>query len=461
MAQGYDLKQIEVEQDPWMSLIEGGILYLRLPAKARILCLSGLAWPDVDWSYFNTWLKFAKANKPKNGEPYYIFVLGHFVNDIAIKSLWDKTGSTYISEYVPAPEILKAQKAGNFDQRVAAAGHDCGHNLIKRIADETGAHVVVIPGFGHFRIPNEARLMKWINRRKKKLMNEAVKAQHSADKAARQADVAAGKADKAAGKATEAAGLAGRGKSAKEEKARQAAKKAKQVAREAATKATNASREAKRAATAASGHAAALTDVTAEAPHSVEEFLDLKNVENVTVLGFGSAIAVNDDSLFLPGYFKRRNPGDAAMIELAQREFRIIVRPFGFKTASSWLTAPKHTLPDLDVNFLESHEFGFMWNQRRMGQLGDYDKYTPSFWGGQLEGGDAQTPAELFGESVPFVIGDDQRRSFTAELLDAKAYTESTAAASPLVILPKNIPAAHIGPPMGAQREGKKSHFEV
>jgi hypothetical protein len=459
MTQAYNPKQVTVEEDPWMSLMEGGILYLRLPAKARILCLSGLAWPDVDWSYFNTWLQFAKANKPKNGEPYYIFILGHFVNDVAIKWLWDKTGSTYIAKYVPAPEILEAQKAGNFDQRIAAAGHDCGHNLIKFIADQTGAHVVIIPGFGHFRIPNEARLMKWINRKKKKLMKEAESAQQTADRLACKAEAAAEKLAKAEERAektakeeakntAKAADAAARGKSVKGENAGTVA-----AAKEDLAKATL-------AATEASGQAAALTDITLEVPQSVEEFLDLKSVKNVTVLNFGSGIVVNDDALFLPGYFKRRNPGDASMIELGQRDFRILVRSFGFKTASSWLTVPKHTLPDFVVNFLESHEFGFMWHQHRMGHLGDYDKYTPSFWAGQVEGGDEITPGELFGETVPLVIGDDRRRSFIAELLDPAPYTEESLAANPRQIVPVNIPAAHIGLPMGAQRKGK-SHFEV
>ena len=141
----------------------------------------------------------------------------------------------------------------------------------------------------------------------------------------------------------------------------------------------------------------------------------------VDVLRYGSAVLVNDRTLFMIGDFRRRAPGDASHVEWEQRGLNI-VRSFDGKVASGWMTTPDHTLPGLQLKFHEFHEVGYLWDSTRMGHFRDYDRRAPGFWTGLMVDG------ELFGKAVPIFAGNDDRRSF---VVDGVPYTEEEAGALP------------------------------
>ena len=89
---------------------------------------------------------------------------------------------------------------------------------------------------------------------------------------------------------------------------------------------------------------------------------------------------------------------------------------FDGKVFSGYFSSPKHTLPSLQLNHWETHEVGYLWDAKKMGQLRDYDRRAQGFWTGIVVEG------ELFGQSVPIVRGDDNRRSFW---VDGSGYIET------------------------------------
>ena len=163
------------------------------------------------------------------------------------------------------------------------------------------------------------------------------------------------------------------------------------------------------------------SDPTRSLPRRLDELLGLKDEPLVQVLRFGSAILVNGKYLFMIGDFRRRHPGDAALIEWEQRGLNII-RSFDGKVASGWFTNSGDTVPAPKLNYFEAHEVGYLWDPVRMGHLRDYDRRASGFWTGVVVDG------EIFGQAVPIIRGKDGRRSF---VVDGKVYTEDKACCLP------------------------------
>jgi hypothetical protein len=134
----------------------------------------------------------------------------------------------------------------------------------------------------------------------------------------------------------------------------------------------------------------------------------------IHVLRYGSAVLLNDKTLFMIGDFRRRHGADSSAVEWEQRGYNI-VRSFDGKVGSAWRTSANHTLPGLQLNFQEFHEIGYLWDPARMGHLRDYDRRACGFFTGVIE------HDELFGQAVPVIRGNDGRRTF---VVDAVPYTE-------------------------------------
>ncbi|HMP50355.1 MAG TPA: hypothetical protein PKD05_02275 [Candidatus Melainabacteria bacterium] len=157
------------------------------------------------------------------------------------------------------------------------------------------------------------------------------------------------------------------------------------------------------------------SDPTIELPRKLEVLFNLHKHEMIRIIRYGAAVEVNGDTLFMIGDFRRRHPGGASLVEWEQRH-KNIVRSFDGKVFSGYFSSPKHTLPSLQLNHWETHEVGYLWDAKKMGQLRDYDRRAQGFWTGIVVEG------ELFGQSVPIVRGDDNRRSFW---VDGRGYIET------------------------------------
>ncbi len=160
------------------------------------------------------------------------------------------------------------------------------------------------------------------------------------------------------------------------------------------------------------------TDPNRKVPTDFAKFLYLNQNPRVKVLGYESALLVNDHTLYMIGDFKRRHPGDAAFIEWEQRGYSI-VRSFGGMLSSGWHTTTKHSQPTLTKLQHQEHETGYVWDDLLNGHLRDYDRRAPGFFSGEYRLG------ELFGECIQVIRGNDDRRSFLGA--DFKIYSEAEA----------------------------------
>ncbi len=146
-----------------------------------------------------------------------------------------------------------------------------------------------------------------------------------------------------------------------------------------------------------------------DVPEAFDEFLGLKGNKNITVLPFGSALLVNDSSLFLIGDFRRRNPFTAARTEQANHiDMDVIVRSFDGKVSSAWETFPVHTMPEPKRRFRSMHEVGNLFDiSKGLGYLRKYDLRASGLVYGEIRNG------RMHGWAVPALKGADGRRAFT------------------------------------------------
>ncbi len=151
-------------------------------------------------------------------------------------------------------------------------------------------------------------------------------------------------------------------------------------------------------------------------PTEFRDFLYLNSNPRVKVLPYNSALLANDHTLFMIGDFKRRNEGDAVLVEWQQRHYPAIIRSLDGKLASGWFTTTEHTQPTMTVQQFQTHEIGFLWDEVENDQLRDYDRRAQGFFAGRYVDG------ELFGSTIDILRGDDDRRSFFAP--NNKMYTE-------------------------------------
>lgn len=165
------------------------------------------------------------------------------------------------------------------------------------------------------------------------------------------------------------------------------------------------------------------SDPDRKIPINFRDFLYLNGNPRIRVLPYNAALLVNDHSLFMIGDFKRRNEGDAALVEWQQRHFRAIIRSLNGSLASGWFSTTEHTQPTLTKVPNQAHEIGYLWDEVANGQMRDYDRRAPGFFAGRY------IDNELFGSTIVILRGNDGKRAFYAP--DGDIYEEPTAGAVP------------------------------
>jgi len=333
MPKATHFKRVVVKEDPKTSLHEAGIYPMQLKDGMRVVALAHMYFPHHDRSMVEQILQYLRDTKPE-----VVFLLGGIIDEEAFKRFGEEE-ENYLHDYPDAPEVAEAMAAGGFEDQVLALGEMCG-KFIEQFQVASGGKVIYIPSATHLSMPNEIRLMEWIQQTKRVWDGWVV-----------------------------------------------AHPKAKEHP----------------------------SDPTISLPKKLDVLFNLHNNKNIHVLRYGSAVKVNDKTLFMIGDFRRRHAADASAVEWEQRLYNI-VRSFDGKVSSAWRTSADHTLPGLQLKFQEFHEIGFLWDPGRMGHLRDYDRRAAGFFTGLVAHG------ELFGVSVPVIRGNDDRRTF---VVDGVAYTEA------------------------------------
>jgi hypothetical protein len=104
-------------------------------------------------------------NYLRDTKPEVVLLMGGIVSEDAFRSLCD-TEDNYLHDDPEVPEVLEARKAGLFEDQVLKLGEICG-NFIKSIAEASGGTVVYVPSWTHLSMPNEVRLMEYIQFKKR------------------------------------------------------------------------------------------------------------------------------------------------------------------------------------------------------------------------------------------------------------------------------------------------------
>lgn len=333
MSKATHYKSVVVKEDQKTSLAEAGIAELELEDGMRAVALAHVFFPHHDRGMFELVLQYLRDTKPE-----VVFLLGGMISEEAFRSLGEDKQHHLHDGVADVPEIIEAKQAGGFEDMVLKLGELCG-KFLESIQEASGGKVFYIPSATHLSMPNEIRIMEWIQVTKRNRDGWSSNNPNASDFP---------------------------------------------------------------------------SDPTIDLPTKLDLLFNLHEHEWIRILRYGSGVLVNNEHLFMIGDYRRRNAGDAAYVEWEQRKYNI-VRSFDGKVASAWFTTPENTMPGLNLNFWDTHEVGHLWDVKLMGHLRDYDRRCPGFWTGVVVSG------SLFGQSIPVVRGEENRRSFW---VDGVAYTE-------------------------------------
>jgi hypothetical protein len=368
MSQMTSSRSVVVERDPWTSLRAGKIRPVQLPDGATIVALGNVVYPYHDRLLLDSIFEFLDAQRP-----VLTILSGSIFGEDPFERLLDERAS-YIHNFQEVPEVIAAREAKQWDDRVSYLLDDCGR-FLKSIADASRGQVVYIPSCTHFRMPNEYRMVKYLQGKKKSmdamtlafLKKKPTKAQikeliaDSGDPAALEAELNLGE-------------LLERGLHSP----------------------------------------VVLSDPNRPMPKELDKLLGVHGMDNILILDFGSGVRINNDLLYIVGSFKRRSPGGASMVERKNLDMSV-VRAFGGRVYSAWMNIPEHTFPSLVRRHMQFHELGYLWDAQKMANLGDYEWWSPGFWAGKVVCG------QVFGRSLYFRRGNNGKRSF---VWNGKAYSE-------------------------------------
>lgn len=164
MSKSTQFKSVVVKEDPKTSLAESGIYDLTLPDGARVVALGHAFFPNHDRSLHQLVLQYLRDAKPA-----VVLLLGGMVDENAFRSLADDE-ENYLHDFPDAPEVDEARQEGSFEKQVLALGESCG-DFIRSFAQASGGKVVYIPSATHLSMPNEVRLMEFVQFKKRVLDN--------------------------------------------------------------------------------------------------------------------------------------------------------------------------------------------------------------------------------------------------------------------------------------------------
>ncbi len=155
MPKGTHFKSVVVKEDPKTSLKEAGIFRMTLKNGMRAVAIGHLYYPHHDRNLVELLHRYLRATKPE-----VIFMLGGMVDEDAFKSFGEDK-SNYLHDFPDAPEVQECMEAGGFEDQVLALGEKCGA-FISSFAEASGGKVIYVPSATHLSMPNEIRLMEWI-----------------------------------------------------------------------------------------------------------------------------------------------------------------------------------------------------------------------------------------------------------------------------------------------------------
>ncbi len=164
MSKSTSFKRVVVKEDPKTSLHEAGIYKMTLKDGMRVVALAHMYFPHHDRSMLEQVLQYLRDNKPE-----LVILLGGIVDEEAFKA-FNEDEENYLHDYPHAPEVEEAMEAGGFEEQVLKMGELCG-KFIERFQEASGGKVVYIPSATHLSMPNEIRLMEWIQATKRNLDN--------------------------------------------------------------------------------------------------------------------------------------------------------------------------------------------------------------------------------------------------------------------------------------------------
>lgn len=152
-------RSVTVKEDPKTSLAEAGIYDLQLANGQKAVAVAHLYFPHHDRNLVDLVLQYLRDTKPE-----VVFLLGGIVDEEAFKDLGD-TEANYLHATPDSPEVAAAREAGLFQDQVLALGSSCGE-FIRSFAEASGGKVIYIPSATHLSMPNEVRLMEYIQFKK-------------------------------------------------------------------------------------------------------------------------------------------------------------------------------------------------------------------------------------------------------------------------------------------------------
>src|SRR5215471_5729257 len=162
MAKGTSYKSVVVKEDPKTSLWEAGIYPLTLKDGMKVVAIAHTYFPNHDRSLHETVLRYLRDTRPA-----VVFLLGGIIDEEPFRSLVEEEDN-YLHDIPDTPELAAARHKEGFEAQILALGKSCG-DFIKSFAEASGGKVIYIPSATHLSMPNEVRLMEFIQRRKKEL----------------------------------------------------------------------------------------------------------------------------------------------------------------------------------------------------------------------------------------------------------------------------------------------------
>lgn len=162
MSKGTSYKSVVVKEDPKTSLVEAGIYPLTLADGMKVVAIGHTYFPNHDRSLNEVVLQYLRDTRPA-----VVFLLGGIIDEEPFRSLVEEEDN-YLHDVPDAPEVAAARHEEGFEAQILALGKSCG-GFIKSFAEASGGKVIYIPSATHLSMPNEVRLMEFIQRRKSEL----------------------------------------------------------------------------------------------------------------------------------------------------------------------------------------------------------------------------------------------------------------------------------------------------
>lgn len=162
MAKGTSFKRVVVKEDSKTNLRAAKVHPVTLPNGSKVVVLGHLYYPYHDRSLVERVLQYLRDTKPD-----LVILAGGIVSEEAFKSLYDEEDN-YLHDFDEVPEVAEAKNQGLFEDMVLALGKTCG-DFVKQFAEASGGHVVYIPSWTHLSMPNEVRLMEYVQAKKRYL----------------------------------------------------------------------------------------------------------------------------------------------------------------------------------------------------------------------------------------------------------------------------------------------------